>query len=100
MRKVTFNPYSKSQSVEAKNAACVLFLQEHSEMKFKKHDKKFEIQSEMDCTVGDVIYLINCGGRDKAFIGQISNLRACIRLNKQQILDPRLRSLYVNHHIA
>ena len=29
-----------------------------------------------------------------------SNLKRRLRTHKQQILDPRLRNLYVSHHIA
>ena len=36
----------------------------------------------------------------KQYIGETSNLRARVRTHKQQILDPRLRHLYVSHHIA
>ena len=93
---------SKKKVRQCKTEKCGLcpILQEHNEIKFKNYDKKFEIHSEMDCTVGDVIYLIRCGGCDKEYIGETSNLRARIRVHKQQILDPRLRRLYVSHHIA
>ena len=47
-----------------------------------------------------VVYLIRCTGYDKEYIGETSNLRARVRVHKQQTLDPRLRHLYVNHHIA
>ena len=33
-------------------------------------------------------------------IGEISSLRARIRIHKKQVLDLRLRHLYVNHHIV
>ena len=81
-----------------KRGLCPI-LQEHSEIKFKNYDKKFEIHSEMDCTVCDVIYVIRRGGCGKEYSGETSNLRARIIVHKQT-LGPRLRSLCVSHHIA
>ena len=54
----------------------------------------------MDCNAKNVIYLINCSGCDKECIGQTSNLRASIQLQKQQISNPNLRTLYVSKYIA
>ena len=44
---------SKQKVTKCASEKCVLcpILQEHSEITFKNQDKKFEIQSEMDCTV-------------------------------------------------
>ena len=78
---------------------CPLLI-EASEIKLKSCTAPFQIRSEMDCTATDLIYLIKCSGCDKEYIGETSNLRARVRVHKQQTLDPRLRNLYVNHHIA
>ena len=78
---------------------CSLIL-ECNEIKFKNSDKPFIIKSRMDCTAMDIVYLIRFTGCDKEYIGETSNLRARVRVHKQQTLDPRLRHLYVNHHIA
>ena len=78
---------------------CSLIF-ECNEIKFKNSDKPFIIKSRMDCTAMDIVYLIRCTGCDKEYIGETSNLRARVRVHKQQTLDPRLRHLYVNHHIA
>ena len=43
---------------------------------------------------------LNLRWLQKQYIGETSNLRARVRTHKQQILDPRLRHLYVSHHIA
>ena len=45
-------------------------------------------------------YLINCSGCKKEHLGQTSNLRARVRIHKQQILNPNLRTLNVSKHIA
>ena len=44
--------------------------------------------------------LIKCNGCNKEYIGETENLRARVRVHKQQILDPHLRQLYISHHIA
>lgn len=54
----------------------------------------------MDSTAMDIIHLIRCTGFGKEHIGETSNLRARVGVHKQQTLDPRLRHLSVNHHIA
>ena len=48
----------------------------------------------------DIVYLIRCAGCNKEYIGETSNLRPRVRVHIQQTLDPRLRHLCVNHHIA
>ena len=54
----------------------------------------------MDCNATNILYLINCSGCQKEYIGQTSNLRARVRIHKQQILNPSLRTLHVSKHIA
>ena len=66
----------------------------------KNSSKPLIIKSRMDCTATNIVYLIRCTGCSKEYIGESSNLRARVRVHKQQTLDPRLRHLYVNHHIA
>ena len=78
---------------------CSLIF-ECSEIKFHNSEKPFIIKIEMDCTAMNIIYLMKCTGCDKEYIGETSNLRARVRIHKQQTLDPRLRHLYVNNHIA
>ena len=73
---------------------CSLIL-ECNEIKFKNSDKPFIIKSRMDCTAMDIVYLIRCTGCDKEYIGETSNLRARVRVHKQQTLDPRLRHLHM-----
>ena len=47
----------------------------------------------MDCHAEDIVYLLNCGGYHKQYIGETGELRARVRIHKQQIRDPNLRTL-------
>ena len=51
----------------------------------------------MDCDAEDIIYLLNCGGCHKQYKGETGELRARVRIHKQQIKDPNLRTLDVSH---
>ena len=44
----------------------------------------------MDCSAKDILYLLKCGGCNKQYIGATGDLRATVRVHKQQIKDPRL----------
>ena len=85
---------------DEKRCGTYAIIFECNEIKFKRSQVPFKITCEMDCTFTDFIYLIKCGGCDKEYIGETSNLRARMRVHRQQTLDPRLRNFYVNHHIA
>ena len=91
---------SKITKCNNKRCGTCPLIFECNEINLKKSDKPFTIKSRMDCTAMDVVYLIRCTGCDKEYIVETSNLRARVRVHKQQTLDPRLRHLYVNHHIA
>ena len=78
---------------------CPLIF-ECNEIKFKDSHKPFIIKSKIDCTATEIVYMIKCTGCGKEYIVETSNLRARVGVHKQQSLDPRLRHLYVNHHIA
>ena len=67
---------------------------------FKISESSFKIKSNMDCNVKNTLYLIRCSGCNKEYIGQTSDLRAWVRIHKQQILNPNMRTLYVSKHIA
>ena len=69
-------------------------LEETDKVTFNSCQETFMIKNEMDYSCRDIIYLLTCGGY------KTSNLRARVRTHKQQILDTRLRHLYVSHHIA
>ena len=71
-----------------------------SEVKLNNIKAPFKIKAKMDCDAEDIIYLLNCGGCHKQYIGETGELRARVRIHKQQIRDPNLQTLYVSHHIA
>ena len=54
----------------------------------------------MDCSAEDIIYVIECAGCNKQYIGETGNLRDRERVHKQHIFTPYLRNQYVSHHIA
>ena len=60
----------------------------------------FRVQSSMNCSSKNVIYMIFCNGCDKFYIGQTTNLRARVRVHKSQIKNPAYRFLPVSKHIS
>ena len=60
----------------------------------------FNIKQPMSCTVGNVIYCITCQGCREQYIGETSNLKACVRLHKNHISSPIYRTMGVSEHIA
>ena len=71
-----------------------------NEILFHNNTIPFTMKSNMDCNATNILYLINCSGCQKEYIGQTSHLRARVRKHKQHILNPRLRTLHVSKHIA
>ena len=95
----TINDKTVKKCNDKKCGTCPL-IRTTNKIMFKNSKLPFKIKSNMDCNAKNVIYLINCSGCDKEYIGQTSNLRARVRVHKQQILNPNLRTLYVSKHIA
>ena len=56
-----------------------------NEMKFNKSSENFKIKANMDCCAKDMLYLLKCGGCHKQYIGETRDLRARVRVHKQQI---------------
>ena len=75
-------------------------LTETSEVLFNNSSTPFQIKENMDCTAQDVIYVIQCSGCNKQYIGETGNLRDRVRVHQQQIFTPYLRNLYMSHNIA
>ena len=75
-------------------------LEETDKVTFNSCQKTILIKNVMDCSCKDILYLLTCGGCNKQYIRETSDLRARVRTHKQQILDPRLWHLYMSHHIA
>ena len=63
---------------------------------FKFKDEAFF----MSCTVKYVIYVIECRGCGKYYIGETNNLRNRVTLHNQHIRHEQLRKIPVSGHIA
>ena len=59
----------------------------------------FKINSKLDCTSKNLIYVIFCPTCKKEYVGQTSDLRNRVTVHKQQIRDERLRKLPVSKHL-
>ena len=76
----------------------VLF--ERNEVIFNNNSTPFKIKETMDCSAEDIIYVIECAGCNKQYVGETGNLRDRVRVHRQHIFTPYLRNQYVSHHIA
>ena len=74
------------------------YLKEGSSFNFK--GKQFNINADMTCTVKNVIYVIECQGYRKYYIGETDNLRNRTQLHNQHIKHAHLRMIPVSGHIA
>ena len=74
------------------------YLIEGNSLKLKC-GKTLEIKENTSCDVKNVIYIIICKGCKEEYIGETKDLRARIRVHKQQIRDPNTRMLQMSHHI-
>ena len=94
-RPTVLNDTKVTKCNDKKCGTCPL-IAKTNEISFHNNPIPFNTKSNMDCNATNIIYLINCSGRQKEYIGQTSNLRARVRIHKQQILNPRLRTLHVS----
>ena len=90
----------KGKKCNRKKCSTCELIGNCSEVKFNNIEAPFKIKAKMDCDAEDAIYLLNCGGYRKQYIGEAGELRVRVRIHKQQIRDPNLRTLYVSHHIT
>ena len=67
---------------------------------YKFKDQIFNLTSNMTCMVKNVIYVIECQGCRKYYIGETSNLRNRVTLHNQHIRHENLRMIPVSGHIA
>ena len=74
------------------------YLKEESSFNFK--GKQFNVNSDMTCTVKNVIYVTECRGCRKYYIGEINNLRNRATLHNQHIRHENLGMTPVSGHIA
>ena len=73
-------------------------IKEGSSFSFK--GKNFTVNADMSCTVKNVIYVIECRGCQKYYIGETNNLRNRTTLHNQHIRHENLRMTPVSGHIA
>lgn len=85
---------------KCKEPRCGLckYLKEGSTFNFKS--ETFYVKSDMTCTVKNVIYVIECRGCGKYYIGETNNLRKRTTLHNQHIRHEHLRMIPVSGHIA
>ena len=80
------------------NCGLCKHLIEASEYTFKCGITK-KLKYDMTCTVKNVIYVLICDGCGYEYIGESGNLRARMRVHRQQSTYPELMKLNVNKHI-
>jgi len=83
-----------------KRSNCILcqFMPESDSYNF--NGKIFYVNTDMDCNVQNVLYVMTCAGCKKYYIGQTGGkLRTRRTIHAQQIKDPSVRQLWVSHHI-
>ena len=62
--------------------------------------KIFNVNSDMTCTVKNIIYDHECRGCNKYYIGETNNLRKRTTLHNQHIRHENLRMIPLSGHIA
>ena len=98
-RPVAMNDTKVTKCNDKKCGTCPL-IATTNEILFHNNTIPFKIKSNVDCNATNILYLINCSGCQKEYIGQTSHLRARVRIHKQQIRNQRLGTLHVSKHIA
>ena len=58
------------------------------------------VNCDMTCTVKNVMYVIECRGCNKYYIGETNNLSKKITLHNQHIRHENLRMILLSGHIA
>ena len=91
---------TKFTVTKCKEPRCGLckYLKDGSSFNFK--GKQFNVNSDMTCTVKNVIYVIECRECRKYYIGETNNLRNRTTLHNQHIRHENLRMTPVSGHIA
>ena len=93
----TKKPFEVTKCKELRCGLCK-HLKEGSSFNFK--GTTFTVNSDMSCTVQHVVYVIECRGCSKYYIGETNNLRKRVTLHNQHIRHENLRMIPVSGHIA
>ena len=81
------------------NCGTCIHLLEGNSYTFK-NNQTFKVKENMSCDTANLIYVIRCAGCNEDYIGQTGNqLRARIRVHKQQIRNPNYRCIPLSAHI-
>ena len=73
-------------------------IQEGTSFSFK--GKTFTVNADMNCTVKNVIYVIEYRGCENYYIGETNNLRKRTTLHNQHIRHKELRMVPLRGHLA
>ena len=60
----------------------------------------FTVNADMNCTVKNVMYVIECRGCEKYYIGETNNRRKRTTLHHQHIRHEKLRMIPLSGHLA
>ena len=85
---------------KCKEPRCGLCKYIREECSYNFNGKIFNVNSDMTCTVKNVIYVIECRGCNKYYIGETNNLRKRTTLHNQHIRHENLRMIPLSGHIA
>lgn len=98
--KFTNQPRKQFEVTRCHEPRCGLckHLKEGPSFEFK--DRIFSVNADMTCTVKNVVYVIECRGCGKYYIGETNNLRKRITLHNQHIRHENLRMIPVSGHLA
>ena len=67
---------------------------------FSFKGKTFTVNADMNCTVKNVIFVIECRGCEKYYIGETNNLRKRTMLHNQHFRHKELRMIPLSGHLA
>ena len=67
---------------------------------FSFKGKTFTVNADMNCTVKNAMYLIECRGCEKYYIGETNNLRKRTTLHNQHIRHEELRMIPLSGHLV
>ena len=90
----------KFEVKKCKEPRCGLCKHIKEGSSFDFNGKLFSVNADMTCTVKNVIYVIECQGCRKYYIGETNNLRNRTTLHNQHIRHENLRQIPLSGHIA
>ena len=97
--KFTETDESENKVTKCRRSNCGLcpYIIEASE--YMVNDKIIRVNTPMDCSVKNVVYMIQCRGCDEIYIGETNDLRKRMTVHRQQIRDKSTRMIPLSGHI-